>query len=74
MDGPYPAACLVIMGDWPFEKVQETHPACGALHEWTMVACNVRRTHNAIARLRADLESTDHILAAAGWDIVPGNK
>jgi len=192
-DGPYSAACLVIMGDWPFEKVQETHPACGAgasliqfpaqrepflvteaissahfsaqpetffvygsyhyiqqklltssrkgdwcspqivlklswkvdeckplvrgaarvdhgravqvdpikpalkapgtkhlklkcdillstsafkinSRRYTMVACNVRRTHNAIARLRADLESTDRVLAAAGWDIVPGNK
>jgi len=60
-------ACLVLVADWPFEKVVSTSSALGALHEWTGVACHVRREHNAVKSLNAEVERIDHVLASAGW-------
>ena len=62
-------AGTVLANDWTFEAVTRAGAAFGAIHEWTMVTCSVRRERQITDDLRAEMARIDEILSAAGWEV-----
>lgn len=60
-------ACRVLTSDYPYEVAARSGNAYAAMHEWVCVTCNVRREHEALEELTAEVERMEQIVTAAGW-------